>query len=456
MLDKYIIGGVGRISPEAPVPIIKVKKQKNALGGAANVANNVISLGGKTSLIGLIGDDQDGAKTRQILEEKGVSPYLFQFLPYTITKTRVIGERQQIARIDSEPDGFICTKEQNATVLAQLQNLLQTASCVVISDYAKGFLTTELIKDIISLSAKYGVPSIVDPKGNDWTKYRNASIITPNLKELGEATNGELKNIDEEVVKAAMRVIEEHNIETILTTRSEKGISHISKKHVCHAPTQTQEVYDVSGAGDTVVSTIALTINSKLAIEERLYLANVTAGIVVGKIGTATVSTEELFEALSQKGNTPEKHLISVSELIKTIEKERANGKRIVFTNGCFDILHRGHITYLEKAKQLGEVLVVGLNSDASVSKIKGPSRPINNEEDRAFMLSKLGSVDHLVIVDEDTPAKLIEQVKPHFLVKGGDYTVEKVVGREHAGEVVLIDFVDGYSTSSVIEKSKK
>ncbi len=455
ILDRYIIGNVGRISPEAPVPVVTTKSKRTVLGGAANVANNIVSLGGTATIIGLIGDDEDGTLVENMLSEQGITPFLYRILPYSITKTRVIGERQQIARIDNEPSSFPFTEQDKKLILKQVGSILNDVSCVVISDYGKGLLTQEFTQGLISLAVDHQVPTVVDPKGTEWNKYRKATVITPNLKELGEAFGSKLDNTDDKVEQASEQIIKDIDVTAILTTRSEMGMSYVSNKEIHHAPTDNQEVFDVSGAGDTVVSTIALSEKLNYSVPEQLYLANLTAGIVVGKRGTATVSIAELINAIHERRNIFGRGLVSLEILLNRLGEERKKGKRIVFTNGCFDILHRGHVTYLEEAKGLGDVLIVGLNSDASVTKLKGASRPINNEEDRAFMLSKLGGVDFVTIFSEDTPEKLIEQIRPDVLVKGGDYKIEEVVGREYAGEVQLINFVDGYSTSLIIEKSK-
>lgn len=452
IFDNYIFGSVGRISPEAPVPVVKVTRRTEVLGGAANVAHNVLALGGEVRLVGLCGADNDGARLQKMVSELGMESKLFQFLPYTITKTRVIGEHQQMVRIDSEPDVFALDDKQTEQIISYMQQEIKGFDCVVISDYAKGLLSDRLTQAIIQLARESGVPSVVDPKGTNWTKYTNASVITPNLKELSEVVGERLPNETDRIVPVAQDVLKRYDVEALLVTRSEQGMSYVSANEQHHAPTENLEVYDVSGAGDTVVSMVSLTASDDFTIEERLLLANMAAGIVVGKVGTATVTIDELMTRFWFENQSP---VLSRNELVGLLKQERAKGRRIVFTNGCFDILHRGHISYLEKAKAHGDILVLGLNSDDSVRRLKGEARPINGEIDRAFMLSKLTAVDYVTIFDEDTPKELIELVRPDVLAKGADYKLEEVVGREYAKEVALIDFVDGYSTSTIINKSK-
>jgi D-beta-D-heptose 7-phosphate kinase/D-beta-D-heptose 1-phosphate adenosyltransferase len=453
ILDKYVFGSVNRISPEAPVPVIRVKNRSEVLGGAANVAHNIVSLGGQVHLFGLIGEDDTGELIIDLLTKSKVSSSLYKKLPYTISKTRIIGEHQQIARIDSEPENFVLEDVDSSSILNDLTELVSRFDCLVISDYAKGLLSNAFTQSLIKVANTQGIQTIVDPKGSDWGKYRGASLITPNLKELSEVVQRSIKNENEDVVFAAKEVMKTYNVETLLVTRSEKGMSHISEFGEHHAETVNQEVYDVSGAGDTVVSMISLTVSDEYTIAERLLLANAAAGIVVGKVGTASVTVPELIGTLSIKTGSP---VLPREEAALLVRAAQENGKKTVFTNGCFDILHKGHISYLEKAKACGDILVLGLNSDDSVRRLKGPTRPINNELDRAFMLLKLAAVDYVTIFDEDTPLELIKLVKPDVLAKGADYTVDQVVGREHVKEVRLIDFVEGYSTSTIIEKSKR
>ena len=453
ILDKYVFGSVNRISPEAPVPVVRVKRRTEVLGGAANVAHNIVSLGGKVHLVGLVGKDENGALIADMLSELKVSSSLYETLLYTISKTRIIGEHQQIARIDSEPENFVLEDADAQNILKDLTELASDFDCLVISDYAKGLLSDTFTQELIKAANAEGIQTIIDPKGRDWEKYRGASLITPNLKELSEVAQRSIRNEDEDVVFAAKEVMKTYNLQALLVTRSEKGMSHISEHGEHHAETVNQEVYDVSGAGDTVVSMISLTVSDEYTVAERLLLANAAAGIVVGKVGTASVTVSELISTLSIKTGSP---VLTRDEAALTVGAVKESGKTVVFTNGCFDILHKGHISYLEKARACGDILVLGLNSDDSVRRLKGSTRPINNESDRAFMLLKLAAVDYVTIFDEDTPLELIKLLKPHVLAKGADYTVEQVVGREHVKEVRLIDFVDGYSTSTIIEKSKR
>jgi len=457
MVDKYVVGDVSRISPEAPVPVVRVRSERYVAGGASNVACNVSSLGGNAHLFGLVGDDNLQEKLKDLVAQANVKADLVPCLPCTITKTRVIGSRQQIARLDYESDNFAFTDVSSNEVLQKFLKVLPTLDCVVISDYGKGMFKSVPAQTFIQHSRKQNVPVIVDPKGFDWSPYVGATVVTPNLKELGEAFGGNVANEDAEVEAAAKALIDKFNLRSVLVTRSDKGMSFVSKEETVHMPTENIEVFDVSGAGDTVVATIALLLSSEFTWQERLHVANKSAGIVVGKLGTAQVSFKELQSALLY-GNNPDKHSVisDWEQLGDIVEMYRSKGRQLVFTNGCFDILHRGHVTYLEKARELGDVLILGLNTDNSVKRLKGEGRPINSELDRAFVLSRLASVDHVVLFDQETPYGLIELVRPDVLVKGGDYKVEQVVGREFARKTVILDFVDGYSTTTIINKSKE
>jgi len=448
MLDKYYFGNVNRISPEAPVPVVKVNFSKYTLGGAGNVVNNIVNLKAKVCLIGTVGKDQNREILKQLLEEREINYYLLERDLPTITKIRIIGGHQQILRIDFEEIVFL-NEEETKIIKQHIMSAINKVKCLVVSDYSKGVVSPELSQFIIEKAHKISLPVVVDPKGKDWTKYKGATIITPNLKELSDVLNVEIKNEDEEIERYGQEVKEKYNLEYLLATRSEKGMSLITKEGVFHIRSEAKEVYDVSGAGDTVVATLATAMATGFDILDAVKLANTAAGIVVSKIGTAPITLEELKKTLKGYKN---KKVKSLNELLDELRILKSKGKKIVFTNGCFDILHRGHIEYLRKAKRLGDILIVGLNSDESEGKIKGKDRPINKQEDRAELLASLEFVDYVVIFDEETPYNLIKKIKPDVLVKGGDYK-EEVVGREFAKEIVIVPFINGYSTTRIIEK---
>ena len=379
----------------------------------------------------------------------GIRNELFHTEHPTITKTRVIGNSQQVVRLDFETENECLNEETEQKLLDAVKRALPEVDIVVISDYGKGVCNDTVCQQVISASAGQGKKVIIDPKGTNWEKYRSATIITPNLKELSAVSGVDVRNEDKEIHSAADRILKEYNLTSLLVTRSEKGMSYIAPDASQDIPTEAREVYDVSGAGDTVVATLAAALAAGIPIADAIYLANKAAGIVVGKIGTSPILFKELQDEL-QIGK-PASKLIPISQLADTIKQLRAQERKIIFTNGCFDILHKGHVCYLEKAKRLGDVLIVGLNSDSSVKRLKGESRPINDESARSTVLAALEAVDYVVIFTEDTPLNLIKTVAPDVLVKGGDYAIENIVGREYAQETVTIPFVDGYSTTKTI-----
>ncbi|WP_163329270.1 bifunctional D-glycero-beta-D-manno-heptose-7-phosphate kinase/D-glycero-beta-D-manno-heptose 1-phosphate adenylyltransferase HldE [Desulfurobacterium thermolithotrophum] len=452
MLDKYYFGNVNRISPEAPVPVVKVNREEYTLGGAGNVVNNIINLKAKAYMIGAIGKDSNKSVIKQLLDEKQVNYHLLERDLPTITKIRVVGEHQQIVRIDFEEIKPL-EQEELEEVKQYILSLINKVNCLVISDYGKGMVTFDLSQFVVNQAKEKNLPVIVDPKGSDWDKYRRATIITPNLKELSDLLKIEIKNDDEEIETYGQEVRKKYGLTYLLVTRSEKGMSLITENEVYHIRSEAKEVYDVSGAGDTVVATLATAMSTGINTLDAVKIANTAAGIVVGKIGTAPVTLDELKNALKGYRNRKLRHL---QDLIVEIAMLREKGKKIVFTNGCFDILHRGHIEYLKKAKELGDVLIVGLNSDDSVKKIKSKDRPINRQEDRAELLASLEFVDYVVIFDEDTPYNLIKEIRPDILVKGGDYKLEEIVGREFAKRTITLPFIEGYSTTAIIGKIKK
>ncbi len=452
MLDTYHIGSVKRISPEAPVPVVQVKRSYSVLGGAANVARNLIGLGAIPSVVGVVGDDVNGKTIRDMFTELNIDCALSHSDAPTITKTRIIGNDQQVVRIDFEQDNAAIGEEIEQEILCAIEQRVAACDIVVISDYGKGLCTKKLCRAIIDAARANGKATVVDPKGTEWEKYRHATIVTPNLKELSDVAVCEIHNEDKQIESIATSLIQRYQIDSLLVTRSEKGMSYIAPNHNIVIETEAREVFDVSGAGDTVVATLAAALGASLSINDSIYLANKAAGVVVGKMGTSPILFQELKEELMIQDDSSDK-ILSEERLSNLMHLLRFQKSRVVFTNGCFDILHRGHVTYLEKAKSLGDILILGLNSDASVRRLKGEGRPINDEVARATVLAALRSVDYVAIFDEDTPYNLIKAIRPDILVKGGDYAIEEIVGREFAKQTTTIDFVDGWSTTTTINK---
>lgn len=457
MVDRYVFGDVSRISPEAPVPVNRVSSVKEVLGGAGNVASNLANLDCQVYLGGVAGVDDHGRMLQQLLDEDGVntSGVLYEKNRSTITKMRILGDRQQMMRLDFETIRSIDSAEES-----KLVNWLETLckdglQGIVVSDYGKGVCTPSLLSHVFRLAKEHNVQTIVDPKGSDWSKYDGATCITPNVKELGESVGYVVDNTDEAIIAAAKEVLTKLDIEYIVATRSAKGITVVAKDgRTWHNPATQQEVFDVSGAGDTVVSMMITCLTSRLSMRLALHIANGAAGIVVSKVGTYPIHRSELIElwqSLQEGEHT--KPLYTKEEMKSLIDKWQANDEVVVFTNGCFDILHRGHITYLQEAAQLGRHLIIGLNSDDSVKRLKGETRPIVSEQDRAALLSALGCVDGVVLFEEDTPADLLAYLRPNILVKGGDYKKEDIIGREFVDEVEVLSFKDGYSTSDIVKK---
>jgi D-beta-D-heptose 7-phosphate kinase/D-beta-D-heptose 1-phosphate adenosyltransferase len=455
MLDSYWHGPTSRISPEAPVPVVRVDQEEARLGGAGNVALNAAVLGAKTQLLGLAGADATADQVESLLRERGVHCQL-QRVPgsKTITKLRIISRHQQLIRLDFE-DHF---PNWDADALqADFVARLNQVDAVILSDYAKGVLRRSV--DLVKAARAAGKPVIVDPKGTDFERYRGATLITPNLSEF-EAVVGHCAT-DAEIEARGTALRDHLDLEAILVTRSEKGMTLLARGHApLHLPTRAQEVFDVTGAGDTVVATLGAAMAAGVALDEAVALANIAAGIVVAKLGTATVSPAELARAVRGGSESCCRGVCGEAELLAQMNAARASGERIVMTNGCFDILHPGHIDYLEKARALGDRLVVAVNDDASVRRLKGAARPINPLATRLRMLSALACVDWVVPFAEDTPERLYCALRPDVLVKGGDYTEDQVAGGEcvkaAGGRVQILDFLPGHSTSAVIAKIKE
>lgn len=460
MVDRYVFGEVGRISPEAPVPVNRVDEVREVLGGAANVAANLAGLDCKVYLGGVAGADAHGAILGSMLKEKNIDQtgIIHSETRQTTTKMRIIGGRQQMLRLDFEEPKAI-EREEEQFFLSWLEAIsAEGLDGIVISDYGKGVCTPALLKSVIEFAKAKGIKTIVDPKGTDWRKYTGATFITPNVKELGECVGRELPNTDESIVEAARHVLEENGFDYVVATRSAKGITVVSKSgQVWHNPATQQDVFDVSGAGDTVVAMILTTMAAGLTVRAALHVANAAAGVVVSKIGTYPIHRQELlalWETIRER-KSEVMTTCSAADMAQKVRQWQNEGATVVFTNGCFDILHSGHVSYLRDAAKLGDHLIVGLNSDASVKRLKGQARPINNEEARADLMRALGFVDGVVIFDEDTPSELLSQLRPNILVKGGDYKAEEVIGREFVDKVVILPFKEGYSTTGIIEKIK-
>jgi len=457
MLDQYIFGDVDRISPEAPVPIIKKNKHLNRIGGAGNVALNLLGLGIKPILIGNIGNDNNGQILSSLIKKHNLSiKGLIKEKGPTTTKTRVMAGHHQIARIDDEQIGF---GPNEANIKKIVKYINSDLSCIVISDYNKGFLSASFLKRIIQQANRKKIPVLIDPKGKDAAKYAGATLITPNKKEAMELTG--LTNFDKDLLDTALRKIsKKYKINSIVMTQGEDGIRHItSRKTNTYSTSISKQVYDVSGAGDTVISTLAYCIIAKLNLSDSFKLANLAAGIVISKLGTVPIKSEELLDEIERNFNGQKNKIFSSKELISKIISLRSQGQTIGFTNGCFDILHSGHVTYLEKAKSQVDYLILGLNSDSSIKTIKGKNRPIVSEADRARVLCALESIDAVIVFNESTPIKLIKEIKPDVLIKGNDYTPKSVVGakeiKKWKGKLYLVPLLEGKSSSKIINKIK-
>jgi len=463
MLDRYIRGEVKRISPEAPVPVLKVSEERLLPGGAANVARNLKSLGASVKLFGVTGEDIEGKELLELIKQEGIDTRNIIVDPErpTTTKTRLIAESQQITRVDREEVKPIPDRVMDKLITAISESFKKDKPHgVIISDYGKGVIRKELSQAVIQLARRNGVFVAVDPKGKDFSKYRGTNAITPNQRETEEVCGFPIK--DESDLKRAVEIlVKQTETDGILITRGKQGISFYvvgNESQVKTIPSDAKEVFDVTGAGDTVVSTFTLAYLSSGSWEDSVKIANTAAGIVVGRLGAATVSSEELLEHLNNR-YTYQRKILRRDTLLLTASQLKSAGKKIVFTNGCFDLFHTGHLHLLEEAKKLGDVLIVAINSDQSVKRLKGAQRPIFDENERAKIIAALGFVDYVVVFEEDTPFELIEELKPDIIVKGGDYTVERVVGRDivesYGGRVHIIPLLEGVSTSSLIEKIK-
>jgi len=449
MLDRYWSGGTERISPEAPVPVVHVGERHDRLGGAGNVAANLVALGATVGLLGVIGNDEAGAAVRENLNERGISDHLLTTddAP-TIVKLRITSRNQQLIRLDFEQQTYC------ADLADRYAKLLTDYDLVILSDYAKGSLRD--IAALVQAARAQDKLVVIDPKGSDYSRYTGATVITPNRSEFELAANT-ADHSDETLLERVAAMRSELQLNALLLTRSEEGMSLFQPDaEPVHLPTEAREVFDVTGAGDTVAATLAAALAAGQSMESAARLANLAAGIVVGKIGAAQVTPTELRRAAHQRFGSPN-GMVPRAQLAEIIAAAKAAGERIVFTNGCFDLLHPGHVAYLEQAKQLGDRLIVAVNDDASVSRLKGDSRPINPVAQRMAVLAGLASVDWVTEFSEDTPAELIAAVNPEVLVKGGDYKAEEIAGYDsvsaNGGQVCILDFLEGYSTSAMVKR---
>ncbi|MEX0976006.1 MAG: bifunctional D-glycero-beta-D-manno-heptose-7-phosphate kinase/D-glycero-beta-D-manno-heptose 1-phosphate adenylyltransferase HldE [Woeseia sp.] len=451
MLDRYLFGATSRTSPEAPVPVVHLRSSEDRPGGAANVAVNLATLGAHTVLLGIVGDDTEALILERLVTQHGIDCRFARSATWpTITKTRVQSRGQQLIRIDREerPD-----ETHDASILAMLGDALTGMNAVVLSDYGKGALTRTA--EFIAAARAAGLPVLVDPKGQDFERYRGASLITPNQAEF-EAVAGRCDS-DDMLVERAGRMLDALDLDALLVTRSEKGmlLLQAGQKPV-FLTTHAREVFDVTGAGDTVVATLAAALGSGAALLDAAALANLAAGLVVRKIGVASATPTELQIAL-HKGGQGGRGPVSEAELLHRVAEARARQERIVMTNGCFDVLHAGHVAYLEEARKLGERLVVAVNDDESVRRLKGPSRPVNALRDRMSVLAGLAAVDWVVPFSDDTPARLVSAVMPDVLVKGGDYRANEIAGAQdvlaRGGDVRVLSLRHGHSTSRILDR---
>ncbi|HAI71827.1 MAG TPA: bifunctional heptose 7-phosphate kinase/heptose 1-phosphate adenyltransferase [Alteromonas australica] len=455
MLDRYWSGGTGRISPEAPVPVVNVSGSEDRPGGAANVAVNVATLGAKVTLLGMCGHDENARILKEKLSSFDINCEFFEVPERdTITKLRVMSRNQQLLRLDFEKSFADVDK---SALLTTFNQALDDVDIVILSDYAKGCLSDP--QSLIRAAKQKGKKVIVDPKGSDFEKYANATLITPNVSEL-YAVVGEQDN-EQSLVASAQSLKASLSLDGLLLTRSEDGMTLFETgEDEFHLPAKAKEVYDVTGAGDTVVSTLAVALASRLPMQAACVLANLAASVVVGKLGTSTVTNTELALAVGEQSVHLDGGVMSEEQLAIAMRASKSRGERIVMTNGCFDILHSGHVSYLEEAAQLGDRLIVAVNTDRSVTELKGPGRPVNNVNRRMAVLAGLSAVDWVVPFEEDTPQRLIARLLPDILVKGGDYKIEDIAGGkeviENGGEVKVLTFEDGVSTTGIIERITK
>lgn len=456
MLDRYWVGPTSRISPEAPVPVVRIQKDETRPGGAANVALNVAALGARAHLLGVVGKDEAAQLLADTANRHGVLPdFIAAPDRPTITKLRILSRNQQLIRLDFEESLSVAGAFDRDAYRMRYRLALTDLQAVILSDYGKGSLAD--VAELIAAARQLGKPVLIDPKGHDYRPYAGATLLTPNLSEF-EAVVGKTRD-EADIVEKGENLRRELKLDALLVTRSEHGMTLIQPGQApLHIPTAAREVFDVTGAGDTVIATLGAALAAGQPLPQACRLANAAAGVVVGKIGTATVTSVELQDAL-RSGHHEDSAVLAEDALVERVRAARARGERVVMTNGCFDILHVGHVKYLEAAKKLGDLLVVAVNTDDSVKRLKGPTRPLNSCEDRMKMLAGLKCVDWVAPFSEDTPARLIGRVLPDLLVKGGDYKPESIAGYDavtaSGGQVIALDFHQGYSTTRLIEKAR-
>jgi D-beta-D-heptose 7-phosphate kinase/D-beta-D-heptose 1-phosphate adenosyltransferase len=466
MLDRYLFGETSRISPEAPIPVVRVVRDEERAGGAASVAMNARALGARVRMVGYQGTDEAGTALRRVLELAGVEASALVAVPGrpTTQKTRVVAEgrshrnRQQLVRVDRE-DPTPYPAEAEARLLAAFETALAGANAVILSDYAKGVVSPRVTRYVIDRARDVGVPILVDPKGSDYSRYHGATIVTPNRPETAQATGIEPRD-RESTLAAGRRLLDVAGVDAAVVTLDKDGMALVTRAGQEEiVPTTPREVYDVTGAGDVVIATLGVALGDGLSLSVAVHLANVAAGVEVGKVGAVPVTRAEVLAALGES-RPPSHRVLPLPTLLEELAAVRASGRTVVFTNGCFDVLHAGHVRYLALARREGDVLVVGLNDDGSVRRMKGDGRPVNAQDDRAEVLAAIASVDFVVLFGEDTPLELIRAVQPDVLVKGEDWADKGVVGREiveaRGGRVVLAPLVPGRSTTSIVEKIRK
>ncbi len=461
ILDRYISGAVNRISPEAPIAVLEARHEETRLGGAGNVCANLRSMEAEVEVLSVVGEDKRGVRLIHMLQEIGVetSGIFTEENRMTTEKTRLVSGVNQMLRVDWEETRALGEKGL-ADLLAKLPGCIAKADAVILSDYGKGLLCERVISAVISAARARNVPVLVDPKGNDFSRYQGATLVTPNRKEAEEALGRPLPQLTD-LPEAADELIAAAGLDSIVITLGPEGIFWRTKDGKEHrTPTEAKKVFDVVGAGDTVIAHLALGLGDGLALGQAVELANHAAGIVVGRAGAAAVTRSELFAALGRRRENVGKVLDATADLDVQLAEWRSEGRRIVFTNGCFDVIHAGHVRYLRFSRSQGDVLIVGVNSDASVRRLKGETRPVNPMEDRLEVLAALEMVDAVVDFEEDTPANIIERITPDVLVKGEDWRDKGVVGTEwvvkHGGRVVLAPLLEGRSTTSILERASK
>lgn len=455
ILDRYIWGEIERISPEAPVQILAWEKESSALGGAANVANNLAQLGCNVYLSGIIGYDSEGDELLKKAKQFNINTSLIlktrKFR--TITKTRFISKNQHVLRVDKENNSHIDLENK---FIKRISSFIEKIDGIICSDYSKGVFTEGLLRYLSTTSKKKKIKIVVDPKGNNYKKYQGVTAITPNISEFSIAV-GKVSKKETELDQDVKKLLKNINVEFILLTRGKNGMTLFDRKgRIGHEPANAKEIFDVTGAGDTATAVFTMGLLGSSTLKDTLYLSNLSAGIVVGKVGTSTLTGNELKDSIGNNQVSFSNKIIPKDKIASVINNLRIKGKKIVFTNGCFDILHSGHIEYLERARGLGDILIVGLNSDSSVKRLKGQGRPFNQQKERAKMLASLSSVNLVSVFHEDTPLKLIQNINPDILTKGGDYSAKEIVGakfvEENGGYVQILPFVEGISTTGIVK----